>query len=281
MADEIIALNTRLSQRYDFSEEQSLLLKVARLAPPDADTLFERCLASQTADSFYLLSLCHLFGVGTPTDPQQEVEALRKAVDLGNLRACHRLGYHYHNGIFVPQDNEKAFDLYNRSETPHSLWNLGLHHHKTDSGMALRYYSRAYALYSPGTHREDCKRKVRNLMGEDVILQRVIQYEQQDELRQNRIAELEAQVEALRTELDYRPGGPGYHEAQQDYEARVQSLDVPSPSERGPTVWADPSPSLPLQETQPVVEMATRRSLDVLTPEKLKRLGPGPPSPDR
>ena len=224
MVDEIIALNTKLSQQFDFADEEFLIAKIKRLAPPDANTLLERCLASQTADSFYLLALHYTFCV-KPPNARQEVEALQKAVALGDSRACHLLAYNYQIGHGIPKDDEMAWDLYKRSGHTHSLWNLAMHHQKTDPETALRYFARAWALYPPGIHREDCRTKIQNMMADDANFQWVINLARQDELHKNRIVELEAQVEALRTELDYRPGGFGYQEAQQDFETRAQSLD--------------------------------------------------------
>ena len=243
--DEIIAINTRISQQYDFDLERSLYKKIRQLTPSEANILLERCLTSPTADSLYLHCLCLRNGAEIPKDEAREVEILQKAVDLGNSRACHQLGYRYCIGRGVPQDKRKADDLYRASGTPHSLWNLGCHCQKTDPETALRYFSRAWAMYPPGRHREDCRKRIATLMTGDrqlEILQRLIKLEQQDELQKNRIAELEARVEAQQTELDYRPGGDGYREAREEYETLARG---PPMITGGSDSWDKCEPVLP------------------------------------
>ena len=227
MVDEIIALNTRISEKYDFDLAKSLISRLQHLDPTVATLLFERCLATpSTPASLHLLATCYEKGIGTTRDDAKCLEFLHKASDLGEARACSCLGYRYRNGPGVPQDMDRALNLYRKSGTPNSLWNLATHHQETDPETAMEYFVRAWALYPPGRDRDECKQRIlamtaRNgdlMMG---MLQQLIHHRRETEDQRTRIAELEAQVESLHTELTYRPGGPGFREAREDFELRA------------------------------------------------------------
>lgn len=134
MADEIIALHSKLSLHYDARQNESLSLRLQGLGRAEAKILVDRCLGSQTSEALHLLSLCHLYGVGVPQNSTKAVEVCRESVsrDTPTPLAMNDLGdYVFPDGI-LPMDAEMTVYWYTRSA------NLGNSHGMRGLGQCLQ-----------------------------------------------------------------------------------------------------------------------------------------------
>ena len=96
-----------LSSREDVSAEEAekaFKLVSEAVKSPDAP-----------ARAWRVLGDCYFSGFGTLPDGTKMIEALNKAVELGNLEALSRMGYCYEFGINVKADPKKALACYERA----------------------------------------------------------------------------------------------------------------------------------------------------------------------
>ena len=163
--DEIFALSSRLSERFDGREYESLIARLPTLSPTDGKTLRDKCQAVGTPHALDLLGYCLQFGYGglkdqvgtvewyrrsadlgnpwamanlgaclaseisTAKGENEGIKWIRKSVDLGNPGAMNVLGYCLQHGIGTDVDDKKAVEWYQKSADlgyPRAMNNMGM-----------------------------------------------------------------------------------------------------------------------------------------------------------
>ena len=217
--------------------------------------LFERAVALGGAPAIFNLGYCYLYGIGVPRDLTKTVELYTRGVDLGdsdamnglahcyekalgvprdmmravelygravaleNPIAMNNLGLCYRNGVGVARDDEKAVELFTRAGTATSLWHLGLYyeHEGKNPQTAIDYMHRAHSLYVKERDKADCREAIDRLFRDRDVQMAVL-----DMVSGHRkeIETLGTEIERLRAEVEYRPGGMGYMVARDDFMAK-------------------------------------------------------------
>ena len=169
-------------------------------------------------------------GAGIAKDETKGVEWFRRSADLGDPKAMNALGKCLLDGVGIPKDEESAIEWLRRAKIGPSYWRLGeLFEKRHPRAVALRYFYKAWAYYPKGPNKERCRKRIEfHLRSPHPRIQIVRQWsemaDETDALRTEN-ARLKAENEALRTELDHRPGGGGFDWARRDFEA-MASVDV-------------------------------------------------------
>lgn len=180
--------------------------------------------------AMYNLGHCLLDGSGVPEDKKRAVEWLRRSADLGDPDAMNTLGYCLMNGFGIPTDKAEARDWFRRAKTARSYWNLG--RLEEDPIAQLEYYCRALdsaRKEHDGGDRSGWQTVIKSRLHGDVPLEVLRLWIQQKDQTAKLEAEnqmLRAQIEELRTEVAYQPGGEGFQEARRDFESRLRVPEV-------------------------------------------------------
>lgn len=118
-----LAIGTVPFARADFSTG------LAAYQQHDYPTALRLLQADRGADASYLLAIMHFKGEGVLPDKAEGVRWLRRAGDLGHVRAQYNLGMLYDKGDGVPRDLKEAATWYRKAaEKGHvqSQFDLGL-----------------------------------------------------------------------------------------------------------------------------------------------------------
>lgn len=169
-----------------------------------------------------------MFFLGTCHEETGDEEALAwysKSADLGHPDAMIKLAKRAEKD----GDESVALRWYERSNEV-SIYPNERRHHLDDflrrmgplPGVSgVRYY---YDTYLSGSHDEQQSRlrQLGSFIGGDIsifLLGRWLESEERNRKQMEEIELLKVQVEALRTEVDFRPGGSGFDRAKADFEA--------------------------------------------------------------
>ena len=186
-----------------------------------ATELYSR--AIDLGDRFALncLGQCYQNGLGVPRDMSKAVELYSRAVDLGDKSAMNNLGLCHKNGVGVARDEGKAVELFTRAGTATSMWHLGLCYKETDPMSAIMYFYRANSLYGEEMDKTDCRNAINGLLRDRdlqiAVLETVLGHEKKIETLEAEDRRNKEEIERLRAEVDYRPGGSGYMVARDDF----------------------------------------------------------------
>ena len=115
MAEEILTLHSGLCRHYDSKVDDALYVKLTTVPRSEAETLIVRCGGSRTAETMYLLGLCHAHGVGTAKDAKKAVELFRESAELGNTLAMNELATCLQLGTGIPEDMRMSAYWWTRS----------------------------------------------------------------------------------------------------------------------------------------------------------------------
>ena len=187
-------------------------------------------------------------GEGIPRDPVSAVEWFRKSADLGNPLAMDALGRCHEHGVGVAEDRVKAIEWYRKAidhgafATRSSVIRLLLR--GDDPVAGIRYLVDVHRATTDSDaktrSRSVCDDLQRNgdLVETEMIAEIVLRWrglEVESDVHRARIEALEAENETLRTELNYRPGGLGYLEAQTDFASIAHETVPSSPAPSSPS----------------------------------------------
>ena len=173
--------------------------------------------ASSTGDAMgmFFLGDCLLRGWGVPWGHHgaRAVEWLQKSADLGNPLSMNALGDCHRDGIGVPKDMTKALDWYRNAAdrtVSDAHVSIAKSHRYHDPLVGLRYLADVHRTATSSRAKDKYTFAISeiNSGGYSVVL---------------RWRELELENEALRTELAYRPGGPGYLDAHADFVSKAST----------------------------------------------------------
>ena len=194
----------------------------------------------RSADRGNCVAMCNLAislrgGVGVPQDEKSAVEWYRRSADLGYTDAMCALGICFAKGVGVPKDEDGAREWFRKADTWHARWCLGSL--AEDPITKAEYYCRAL-VSAPSDQQGECRHGITQLFREheDIpveILQRWILQRDETVALDAENRRLRAENEALRTEIDYRPGGAGFDEARRDFESRSRTTPPSDGSESG------------------------------------------------
>ncbi|AYV81957.1 MAG: hypothetical protein Harvfovirus86_2 [Harvfovirus sp.] len=153
-----------------------------------------------------------------------------RAVALGDCHAMNHLGLIHKRGLGVNKDNPTAlkwFKLAADHGSTDALWNIADQYETSqDLRNALKYYTIAYHNYKIIKNKMLCKKKIEHLMrSQDMnieILQEWIMFKDENKT-------LKDEIDSLTTELSYRPDGPGYQQAKDEFES-LSNKKFTSPS---------------------------------------------------
>ena len=161
----------------------------------------------------YNLGCMYHYAEGVKVDYTKARELYEKAIELGHIDAISQLAYMYHKARGVKQDYDKAKELYERA---FEAGNKNFYREYLD--ICYDEYERvdkcAYSFYLTYNDKELLEKLYKR--GTNLIIK--IKEEN---------ANLKAKVQILQNEIDYRPGGKGYEEAQYHFTkcANMQKLD--------------------------------------------------------
>ena len=186
--------------------------------------LYRRAVDLGDANGMNNLGRCYQYAKGVPRDEKKAIDLYERAICLENSLAMNNLGFCYYRGVGVARDEEKAIELFTRAGTATSYWYLGLSYKEKDPETAILHFCRAHSLYMEESREREAKAccdQINGLLGNSglqiTILQGILV--QREEMKalvaENR--EKQAEIERLRAEVDYRPGGSGYMVAREDF----------------------------------------------------------------
>ena len=214
----------------------NLAVCLEEVTPPDEATVIEWYRRSADLGypmAMYHLGLCLENGYGTPPNVMVAVRWYAEATDLEHPYAMVELGYCYQYGHGIPRDETLAIELYRRASQMGSglamiyLSNClrdGIGTQK-DELTASRYLGQCSRLRDdyPST-REFLRESIERTLTDDLrfeIVGRWVREEDETLVLRDQNHDLHREIDALRTELEYRPGGPGFRHALRDFEAHV------------------------------------------------------------
>jgi len=149
--------------------------------------LYQRAIHYGSSDAMVRVGYMYAYGKGVEMNKQKTLEFYQKAIDLGNSNAMRFLARMYEDGNGVEVNDKKAIELYQHAiEKGNDMAMNNLLELFTDEGRELL---KEYIL-------------------EHISLQR----------EKKHIKDLEEYI----TELEYQPGGVGYHEAKEEFEELAQ-----------------------------------------------------------
>ena len=105
------------------------------------------------AKAQYLMGYLYYQGQGVPQDDEKAFELFRRATDQGHVEAQTFLAFMYDSGRGVPQNKKKAFDLYQASADEGDITatiNLGVMYYKGDG--IPQNYDKAFELLNDIEH---------------------------------------------------------------------------------------------------------------------------------
>ena len=187
--------------------------------------------------AMYQLGNHHEQGLGVARDIAQAIEWYRKSADLGVKDAMEALGTCYAEGLGVERDVDLAIEWFRRavqstedtdwlySEAEGTLEALLLKH----KGLipAVDYYLDMYDSCAPGNKRDSYKETIFRLVSQDDIMGIMRDRHRLEKVNRDQATQVEAlnaENERLRTELDYQPGGIGFHRAMDDFGTKLGRL---------------------------------------------------------
>ena len=180
------------------------------------------------------VGLCFDRGIGTTVDHDKAIEWYTRSADLGEPKAMAVLATNLMLGP-TDDDHTKALEWFTKGihlncSGSKMLMGTGILAGKL-SGDKLTGAKYMYIGYRDiGNIPEIIRTVIQNVIREQLaeFLERWIREEDDAESLRARNRCLHTEVDMLRTELEYRPGGPGYGEAREDFELRSGSRSVPS-----------------------------------------------------
>ena len=181
----------------------------------------------------YHLATCYRDAIGTTRDETKAFEWFLKSAHAGDSDAMGEVANRYRRGVVVPQDDAKALEWSSkcanadnpvgRIEMARRLWGgIGV---PRDDFMALQHIYRAYRfLERIKQWLVDVPLMMWPLLSQIFeerpieLVERWIREEDETRMLETHEQELTTEIEALRTHLEYWPGGPGYTSAWHDFE---------------------------------------------------------------
>ncbi len=162
-----------------------------------AREFFERGVKLNCSSAMYGLGMMYLLGTGGDQDFSKARELFERAVELGNVSPLYDLALLYHTGRGVPVNKGKAFDLYFQCLK-----------HDIDTSQSLRNITII-------------------LKEDDTLLTHVISSYSSYLKLKDQVRELQKQVNLLKDEIDYTPGGKGYRETCKHWKFLLNIRKIP------------------------------------------------------
>jgi TPR repeat protein len=185
------------------------------------------------------LGTMYYLGEGGSADYTKARELYELATAQGETAAFTSLGLLYEQGLGVPQDYTKARELYELTiskcqqlgidslKAPLELADLyakghGVHKdHKTDIRILVEALARPENQVYRDRYRSELRQLIELRAGNTIIDTFVRLQTENNQLRKDQ-EQLNHEVEALRLELTYRPGGEGYQQAKDHFDSLTQ-----------------------------------------------------------
>ena len=203
----------------------------------------------------YHLGHCFEVGIGTAKHMERAVEWWTKSADLGETLAMNDLGTLYDFGkSSIAKDQEKAVEWYTRSALAGDGWGACRWARSLQNGHGDRtkiptfakclwrhYHSADMDEEYEGQGKHEIRSWIDNIVTDDhwiEILEWWIREQDENVVLRARNQALPLEIEELTTELEYRPGGPGYASALTDFET-LAGYHPPVPLDGSPGVGLD------------------------------------------
>lgn len=163
----------------------------------------------------------------------ESIKWYAKASDQGYIPSTYKLGHYHYRGLGVPKDYTKAIELYKicgAAGDSHACGDVGhMYHHghgvAKDDHEALIWLRRAL----PGHHHQERILKLIREVLTDEMLSTILQSETKLEAEvirlKTHVQSLETEVESLRDQVLYQPGGAGHQEVLDRLIATAAVLD--------------------------------------------------------
>ena len=228
----------------------------------DVSVAFEWYLKSAGADDgagMYNVGRCYDNGIGVEEDDVRAFEWYKKSAEADDSDGMWCLAEAYEWGFGTESDPAEALQWYRKSADKRDVNGmLGLANlldgDPTQKLDALRWRSRAlHQLEERLAKGQDIDEDfdldtIRGLISSSVhrseVLELWLRLEKEKPVWEARVRDLEAEVETLKTEIDFRPGGCGYEDARRDFVARADAGKIETSNTLSTPLSTAPDPYL-------------------------------------
>lgn len=213
-----------------------------------AKELYERAVLLNNSQAMINLGYMYHEGEGVEKDYHKAKELYEQAVLLNDPMAMNNLGRMYQEGQGVSPDFQKAKEFFEqavRYKNRPAMANLAYMYYngfggEKDLEKALDLFLQCYK--SPEIF-QDVLPLLKTILSEsDSLLTRCIYRCGEWFSLKEKVAHLQREVELLRAQLKYRPGGEGYYETAKHWESLLRYQKTQSETER--TVSSEDTPNM-------------------------------------